>query len=227
MTEIQSWSYITISALQNLWRGFISFLPTLIAALIVFVVGWFISVWVGRLIAEILKRIKLDKIFEKNKWQEALEKADLKMRMSEFIGAIIKWMLVIVFLLATVQILGLSAFAGFLTRIVSWLPNLIVATAIFIVAVVIADFAEKVVKAVVGRMGVGYSKLVGAVVKWAVWIFAVLAILLQIGIASQIVQVLVQGFVALLVISSGLAFGLGGKDVAREILESLKNKIKD
>jgi len=227
MVEIQSWSSITVTALQNMWRGFINFLPQLIAALIVFVVGWFISVWIGKLVAEILKKIRFDKIFEKNKWQEALEKADFKMKISEFIGGIVKWILVIVFLLATVQILGLGAFAGFLGKIVAWLPNLVVATAIFIVAVIVADFSEKLTKAVVGRMGVGYSRFVGALVKWSIWIFAILAMLIQIGIARQIVQTLVQGFVALLVISSGIAFGLGGKDVAKDVLENMRTKIKD
>ena len=227
MTEIQSWSSITITALQNMWQGFINFLPQLIGALVVFIIGWFISIWIGKLVAGILKRMRFDKIFEKNKWQEALKEADFEMKISEFIGGIVKWMLIIVFLLATVQILGLSAFAGFLGEIVAWLPNLVVATAIFIVTVIVADFSEKLTKAIVGRMGVGYSRFVGALVKWSIWIFAILAILIQIGVARQIVQTLVQGFVALLVISSGIAFGLGGKDVARDILEGLKGKIKE
>jgi len=227
MTEIQSWSSITITALQNMWQGFINFLPQLIGALVVFIIGWFISIWIGKLVAGILKKMRFDKIFEKNKWQEALKEADFEMKISEFIGGIVKWMLIIVFLLATVQILGLSAFAGFLGEIVAWLPNLVVATAIFIVTVIVADFSEKLTKVIVGRMGVGYSRFVGALVKWSIWIFAILAILIQIGVARQIVQTLVQGFVALLVISSGIAFGLGGKDVARDILEGLKGKIKE
>jgi len=223
---LQDWSIITTQALVNLWEGFLKFIPQLIGALLIFIIGWFISVWIGKFIAEILKRLKLDKLFEKTKWEQAFEKAEFKLTVSEFIGAIVKWVLIIVFLLAAVEVLGLGQFAGFLKAIVGWLPNVIVAAAIFVVAVIIADFAEKLIKAVVGKMEVAYARLIGSVVKWAIWIFAILAILSQLGVASEIIQILVTGFVALIVLSSALAFGLGGKDVARDILENLRRKIK-
>lgn len=222
---LQDWSSITLNALQKLWEGFISFLPELIGALIVFIIGWLIAVWVGKGIAELLKRLRLNRIFEKAKWDKVLEKAEFKMTVSDFIGAIIKWVLIIVFLLASVQILGLTAFAGFLKDIVSWLPNLLIAVAIFVVAAIVADFSEKLAKAIVGRMEVASSKVLGAIVKWAVWIFAVLAILSQLGIAKEIIQILVSGFVALIVISSSIAFGIGGKDLARDLLEQFRRKV--
>lgn len=223
---VQDWFSITIEALQDLWYGFIGFLPQLIGAIIVFVVGWFISVWIGKLVAEVLKRIRFDRIFEHSKWEHALQKAEFKTKMSDFIGGIIKWILVIVFLLATVEVLGLSQFASFLKSVVAWLPNLVVATAIFVVAVIVADFSEKLVQAIVGKMDVAHTKFAGSIVKWAIWIFAILAILSQLGVAANIINTLIQGFVALLVISSGLAFGLGGKDVAKDILVGFRSKIK-
>ena len=224
---LQDWSLITGQALQKLWEGFIKFIPQLVGAALIFIVGWFISVWVGKLVAEVLKRLKLDKIFEKTKWEQAFGKAEFKLKVSDFIGAIVKWVLIIVFLLAAVEVLGLEEFAGFLKAIVGWLPNIIVAAAIFVVAVIIADFAEKLIKAIVGKMEVAYTKFLGAIIKWAIWIFAILAILAQLGVAKEIIQIFVTGFVALVVISSGIAFGLGGKDVAKEILENLKRKLKE
>jgi len=224
---VQDWTTVTLQALQNLWQGFLNFIPKLIGAIVIFVIGWFIAVWVGKLVAEILRRLRVDKIFEKTKWEEALEKAEFKMKMSDFIGGIVKWVLVIVFLLAAVEILGLVQFAAFLRTIVAWLPNLVVAAAIFVVAVIIADIAEKLVKAIVGKMNVRYVNFVGSIVKWAIWIFAILAILAQLGVAPEIVQILIGGFVALIVISCSIAFGLGGKDLAREFLEGLRNKFRE
>ncbi|MDD5738985.1 MAG: hypothetical protein PHY72_03645 [Candidatus Pacebacteria bacterium] len=223
---IQDWSSVTLGALQSFWGGFISFVPKLIGAAIVFIVGWLISVWIGKLIALILKKAKFDSIFEKAKWQEAMEKAEFKMDMSEFVGSLIKWILIIVFLLAAVEILGMTQFAGFLSGIVAWLPNVVISVAIFIVAVVAADFFEKMMKAFVGKMNVKFVGMAGAIVKWAVWIFALLAILGQLGIAPEIIQILVTGVVALIVIAGGLAFGLGGKDMAKETLDNLKEKLK-
>jgi len=224
---VQDWTTVTLQALQNLWQGFLNFIPKLIGAIVIFVIGWFISVWIGKLVAEILRRLRVDKIFEKTKWEQALEKAEFKMKMSDFIGGIVKWVLVIVFLLAAVEILGLVQFAAFLRTIVSWLPNLVVAAAIFVVAVIIADISEKLVKAIVGKMDVKYVNFVGAIVKWAIWIFAILAILAQLGVAPEIIQILIGGFVALIVISCSIAFGLGGKDLAREFLEGLRNKFRE
>jgi len=227
MTTLQEWSSITIEKLQDLWGGFLNFIPELVGAIIVFVIGWIIAVWVGKIITEILKRAKFDKIFEKTKWDEALEKADFKMEMSAFLGGLVKWILVIVFLSAAVEILGLDQFAIFLGTIVSWLPNLVVAAAIFVVGVIIADFAEKLIKAVVSKMNVSYVNLVGAVVRWAIWIFAGLIILSQLGVGAEIVQIIVSGFVALIVVSAAIAFGLGGRDLAREILEDMRAKMRE
>jgi len=223
---IQNWSSITFDALQGFWQGFIAFIPKLIGAIIVVVVGWFVAVWLGKLIALILKKAKLDTLFEKTKWQEALEKADLKIGISEFIGALIKWVLIIVFLLAGVEILGMDQFAAFLRAIVSWLPNLVVAAAIFVVAVIIAELAAKIIKALAGKMEVKYVNLLGTIVRWSIGVFAALAILSQLGVARDIIQILVTGFVALVVIGGGLALGLGGKDMAKELLESLRNKLR-
>ena len=82
------------------------------------------------------------------------------------------------------------------------------------------------IKAVVNKMGVSCANVLGIIVRWAVWIFAILAILSQLGVAREIIQILVSGFVALIVISAGIAFGLGGKDIAKETLEELKTKLK-
>ncbi len=224
---VQSWAELTLQALQNLWQVFLNFIPLLIGAIIVFVIGWFISVGVGKVITEILKRIKFNQIFEKGNWDEALAKADIKVDASGFIGAIVKWVLVIVFLLAAVEILGFVEFAGFLKNVLGYLPNVIVAALIFVVTVIVVDIVEKVVRVSVERMKVGFGAMVSAIVKWSIWIFAVLAILYQLGIARPFMETLFTGLVAMLVISLGIAFGLGGKDVAADILQDLRRKLKD
>ncbi|MDI6883297.1 MAG: hypothetical protein QMC93_02375 [Patescibacteria group bacterium] len=224
---IENWSTITIQTLQTVWQGFLLFLPNLIGAIIVFLVGWFVSVGIGKLVVEILQRLKVDRVFERTGWKEALEKAELKVNVSEFIGAIFKWILVIIFLLVSVEILGLTQFADFLKKIVSWLPNLIVATAIFLVAVILADIIEKIIRAGVKKMEIGYTAFLGAIVKWAIYIFAALAILLQLGITPTIINTLVVGFVGMIALALGLAFGLGGKDAAAKLIEDLQRKISE
>lgn len=221
------WWTTTVDALENLWIGFIDFIPNLVGALVVFIIGWVIAVAIGKLVEEVLKRVKFNRIFEKGGWKTALEKADIKVDASSFIGAIFKWVLLIAFLIAAVQILGLNQLRDFFVDVLNYLPNVIVAAFILVVAIIIADILEKVVRAAVEGTKIGYGQLVGAVVKWSIWIFAIFAILLQLGIAEDLVKTIIQGIVALIVIAGGIAFGLGGKDVAGEILQDLRNKLRE
>ena len=223
---VTDWYSVTLQALQNLWLAFWPFITKLIGALIVFIVGWIISVGIGRLITELLIRLKFNKIFEKGNWKEALEKAEFKIDASAFIGTIVKWVLAIVFLLAAVEILGLVQFAAFLTKVLAYLPNVIVAVLIFVVAVIITDIIEKVLRAAVEGTKVGYGHIVGVIIRWSIWIFAVLAILIQLGIAPKLLEILFTGVVALIALAGGIAFGLGGKDVAADVLGELQKKLK-
>jgi len=227
---IQTWAEVTTNALQGLWIGFLSFLPKLIGSIVVFVVGWFIAIGAGRLVAEILVRLKFNKLFEKAGWREVFEKAELKVNAAEFIGGIVKWIFIIVFLSAAVEILGLQQFAVLLTKVLGYLPNVIVAAFIFVVAVIIADIIEKVVRAALEGAKFAYAHIGGMIVKWAIWIFAILAILRQLIVVPELIDIffgaLVYGIVALLVLSVGISFGLGGKEVAAEILRDLRNKLR-
>ena len=223
---ILDWYAITLNGLQDLLQGFIGFLPALVGALVIFVIGWFISAGVGRLVGDILKKIKFNQIFERGNWKNALEKADLKVDPSGFIGAIFKWVLVIVFLLASVEILGLNQLAAFITDVLAYLPNVLVASLIFVVAVIIADIVEKVLRTAVESAQVGQAHMVGVIVRWSIWIFAAIAILTQLGITPILWQTLFTGLVALVVVAGGLAFGLGGKEVAGQWLQDMSKKLR-
>jgi hypothetical protein len=221
------WVQLTGEALKGLWIGFIDFLPKIIGAVIIFLVGWFIAVVIGRIVSEILRRIKFDRIFERENWKKALEKAEIKVDVSSFVGAIFKWVLVIVFLLASVEILGLVQFASFLQRVLNYLPNVIIAVVVFVAAVIIADILEKVIRAAVESTRIGYGHIVRIIVKWSIWVFAILTILYQLGIGRPFMTDLFRGIIYTLVIAFGLSFGLGGKEVAAEILQDLRRRFKE
>lgn len=223
----EDWIDITVDSLKNVWQGFIDFIPRLIGALILFIIGWIIAVAIGKLIAEILRKIKFNRIFEKGGWKSALEKAEIKVDASGFIGAIFKWVLMIVFLAAAIEILGFVQLTGFLTDVLNYLPNVVVAAFIFVIAVIIADILEKIVRAAVESIKVGYGQVIGAIVKWSIWVFAILAILSQLKIeaAGWIVNLINIVFIGI-VATIAIAFGLGGKEVAAETVRNLKNKFK-
>ena len=223
----QDWSSITLQALYNAWGDMLEFLPNFLAAIVIFIIGWIIAIWFGKLIAGLLNKAKFNSIFEKTGWKDALDGADIKVEPSGFIGAICKWILVVIFLMIATDIMGWGAFAGILASIIAWIPNLIVSIIILVVAIIIADIIEKLVKVSTKKMGVNFVNFLGALVKWGIYVFAGLAVLLQLGVAPKIVEVLIVGFVGTLALALGLSFGLGGKDAAAKLIEEAKRKISD
>jgi len=225
---IQDWYQITYDAVLGFWKGFLNFIPNFIIAVIVFVIGWLIAGLIGKVISQILIRLKFNRIFEKADWREALEKAEIKVNPAEFIGAICKWSLVIVSLLISVEILGFTQFAILLNRLISWLPNLVIAIVIFIVAVIVADLLDKIIRASVKKIGVRYVGVVGLIVRWSIWVFAILAILDQLKIeAASWVMDLLKIVLAGIVIAIAIAFGLGGKDAAARLIDDLTKKVSE
>lgn len=227
---VLDWTQATLNALLNLWMGFLGFLPNILGAVLILLVGWFLAGWAGRLGAEVLKRLKFDRLFAKEQWRDALHKADIRIAPSEFLGAVIKWAIAIVFLSAASEILGLNVFAGFLQEVVAFIPHVFAAVLILVATVVIVDIVEKVLRVATEGMQMGYGHGVGVVVRWAIWIFAAIAILNQLKMDTTLFgdsfMVVLQGIVLMLALAGGLAFGLGGKDVASQMLDDLRKRLR-
>lgn len=221
-----NWYDVTGRIFETFWENFMFFLPNLIAALFVFILGWFVALAVGKITAGLLYRLKFNDFFENEKWTKAMEKAEITINPSAFLGNVVKWVIFIIVLWMTVGILGFSQFANFMNDVVAYLPNVLIATLIFVVAVMIADFLGKIVIASTERSDFPYSKTAGMIVKVAIWVFAGFAILVQLGIATELLLTVFYGIVGFFVLAGGLSFGLGGKDVAEKVIEKAKKKIK-
>lgn len=222
---LQTWGDVVVASLQEVWTGVANFLPLLVGALIVFVVGWVVAVAVGKLVEQVVDSLRVDKLLMKLSFHKVWERAGWKTDSGAFVGALVRWFLIVVFLLAAVNVLGLTQVSDFLRAVVLYLPNVVVAALILVIAAVLADAVEKLVRGSVEAMGYKGS-LGGVVVRWAIWVFAVVAALLQLGIATALVQTLVTGLVAVLVLAFGLAFGLGGKEAAADVIYKLRNELK-
>ncbi len=215
-----------LEPLEGLWVSFLMFIPDLVGALLIFIIGWFFAVGVGKLITGILTKLKFNSFFESESWEEAMEKAEVKLNMSEFLGSIVKWIIILVVLHLSVGVLGFEQFEELMGRIVGYLPNVIVAALIFVAAVMVADFLSKIMVAATEKADFAHTSLMGAIVKGAIWIFAIFAILIELGIAEELLTTLFEALVYMIAIAGGLAFGLGGKDVAKKTIEKMKNNLK-
>lgn len=222
----QVWSDTLIMSFQDLWGGVIGFAPKLIIAIIIFVIGLLVASIIGRFVDKIIKSLRVDKAFQSVGVDEMLHKGGFTLNSGHFIGGLVKWFLVIVFLIASLDILGLSQVNDFLKNVVlGYLPNVIVAALILVVAAFIAHAMQKIVVGSAKAAGAPSTHFLGGLTKWSIWAFAILAALYQLGIAGAFAQTLFTGFVAMIAIAGGLAFGLGGRDAASKYIEHLRKDI--
>ena len=222
----QIWSDTLIMSFQNLWGGVIGFAPKLIIAIIVFVIGLLVASIIGRFVDKIISSLRVDSAFKSVGVDEMLHKGGFTLNSGHFIGGLVKWFLVIVFLVASLEILGLSQVTDFLKNVVlGYLPNVIVAALILVVAAFIAHAMQRIVVGSAKAAGAPSTHFLGGLTKWSIWAFAILAALYQLGIAGAFAQTLFTGFVAMVAIAGGLAFGLGGRDAASKYIEHLRKDI--
>lgn len=225
--SLQTWGQAITDSLLDLWLRFINFLPSLVGALLVFFIGWFVAIALGKFVTQILRTVKIDQTLDNAGVRATLDRANIKGTVSGFFGELVKWFLIIVFLNAATDILGLDQVTTFLNQVLAYIPQIVIAVIILLVAVVFARFAGNVVEAGVRAVGFHYGVFLSTVTKWAIMVFAILAALEQLGVAPGLVRTLFTGIIALIAIAGGLSFGLGGKDLAAEYLQKLRRQIRE
>lgn len=223
---IQNWTSVIVGSLQNLWVGAVATLGNIIGALIVLIVGLVIATALGMLVERIIGAVKLDKLLGSLGLREFFDRAGLNMNSARFLGRLIYWFFVVVFVLAVVDILRFYSLSNFLREVLLYIPNVIVAALIMLAAVVVANFLRRFVRASVKSARLHSAHFLSSLTWWAVVIFGFLAALSQLGIAVSIVNALVTGFVAMLALAGGIAFGLGGRDYAASLIGKVKDNLE-
>ncbi len=221
---VQSWTDVVVGSLQNLWWGVVNYLPNLIGALIVLIIGLIVAAGLAALVEKIFEGIRLDVFLEKIGLKPIFERAGLKLRAAYFLGKLVYWFVIVAFLLAVADSLQLYALSQFLTTILNYLPNVIAAVLIMLAALMLAHFLRRLVTASVMSAKLHSGPFLGTVTWWAIAAFGFLTALAQLNIAAQIIQTIVTGFIAMLALAGGLAFGLGGRDYATHLLNKLKDR---
>lgn len=225
---LETWGNVLSRSFQDIWLGVASFVPNLVIAIIIFVIGWVVGALIGKLISQLFRSIKVDQALRSAGVEEVTKRAGYDLDSGRFVGGLVKWFIIVVFLVAAFDVLGLAQVNVFLQEVVLlYLPRVIVAVLILLVAVVIADAMQKVVVGSARAANIRSANLLGSVTKWAIWIFAILTVLFQLGIAAPFVQTLFTGFVVAVSLAVGLAFGLGGQGAAADVVEKLKREVAD
>ncbi len=221
----ESWSNVLTRSFQELSSGVVSFLPSLIVALVVFIVGWVVGLVLGRVVAQLIRALKVDNALRSAGIEAGLQRAGFGLDSGAFVGGLVKWFMIIVFLVASLDVLGLTQVNAFLQQVVLlYLPQVIIAVLILLVAAVIAETMQHVVVGAAKAAQVTHAHFLGSVTRWAIWIFAILTALFQLGVAQPFVQTLFTGVVIALSLAVGLSFGLGGQQAAAEYIDKLRKE---
>ena len=222
---INTWSEVLTLSFRNLWIGVIGFVPSLFVALVVVILGWGIGVLLGRVVSQIIKAIKIDEALRKAGVEDFLGRGGINLNSGSFLGGLVRWFVILVFVIAALDVLHLTQVTAFLRDILNYLPQVIVAVLILIAAGLVAEAMKKVVLSSAMSAEVSSAGFLATVTKWVIWIFAILVALSQLGIAAGFVQTIFTGLVVALSLSLGLAFGLGGQDAASQVIEKVSKEI--
>lgn len=207
--------------LSSFWRSFYNYLPNLFGGLLILAIGLVLAEILRKIFITLFNFLRLDLLIKKTKL--ATEKEVQIWR--DIIAELIRWAVVILFLIPSVEVWGLSRVTVVLNQLLFYLPNVLVAVVIGFVGLIFANLVSNLVKHSVKTVGATSANSLSALAHFAIVFFTVLIVLNQLGIAQDLIRILFTGIVAMLAIAGGLAFGLGGKDIAREILEEFRKKL--
>lgn len=213
---------------QGVMGGIVEFFPKLFVAVVIFIVGWVFGVLVGRFVAQVINALRVDKAMQTLHVEEVVNRAGFRLNTGKFIGKIVEWFVIIVFLIASFDVLGLTEINEFLrSTVLGYLPNVVVAAVILVIAALISDAVGKVVVGSAKAGNLPSAHFLGGISKWAIWVFAIIAALDQLGIAREPLQILFTGLVWMLTIAGGIAFGWGGRGHAEKFIDRLQGDISD
>lgn len=223
---LSTWGDVLVLSFQNLWVGVVGFVPNLVIAIVILVIGWLVGALIGRAIWQVFKSLKVDDALRQAGFETFLRRGGTELDSGAFVGGLVKWFVIVIFLVAAFDVLGLAQVNFFLQDVVlGYLPRVLAAALVLLVAGVIGDVTGRVVVAAARTAGVSSAHFVGAVAKWAIWIFAILVALSQLGIAAAFSQTLFTGVVIAISLALGLSFGLGGQEAASRFIEKLRGEM--
>ena len=216
---VRDWSEAILTSLTGAMVMFFGAIPKVLAFAVILVVGWFIAGLVGRLVAALLRRVKFNELATNSGFAGFVDNVGVRTDAAGFLASVAKWFIRLIVLVVAFDALGLPAVSDVLRQLLLWLPNLAVGLVVLIIGGLVANAAAGVVRGATASAGFRHPELIANVARGAIWVFAVIVAVNQIGIAQTLVNTLFMGAVALAVLALGLSFGLGGRDVAAKILE--------
>lgn len=218
---------VVVQALGHLYDQTLSYLPNLVAAIIVLILGWVLATFLSKMIIKLLEMVKIDHLADQLGLKNLSEKVEKHLSLARFGGWLIKWFFFLGSFIAAADILGLEGVTSFLYQdVLNYAGHVVVAMAILLLGILAANFLSDIVVSTVKASGLHKGDSLGAMTKWAIIAFTIIAALSQLQVATAFLQDLFRAIIAMLAIAGGLAFGLGGKEHASKALDKIEQSLK-
>lgn len=212
----------------SVFENIVTYVPNIIVAAILFVIGWFLASWIGKIIASLVSSLKVDEALGTTGLRDLANRAGFGLNIGKVLGFFVKWTLIIIVATVVFDMVGLSQINESLTQILSYLPNIIVAAVVLMITALVAEFVEKLSTGSAKAAGVRKAGLFGIAARYFVWIVGITTALSQLQVAEVVValfQSVLTGVVAAVAIALGISFGLGGKEAAARYIHRVEKDL--
>ena len=227
--DYQTYQVTIVDSLNGLYHTVVGYLPNLLAVIIVLIVGWLVGMFLSSVVHKLLDMIKIDHLANQLGLDNLSDKVGKKLSLATLGGWLVKWFFFLASFIAAADILHLNAVSAFLYNqdggLLAYAGNVIVAMAVLLLGILAANFFSGIVSAAVTASGLHKGNLLASITKWAIITFTVLTVLSKLGVGDYLHD-LYRAIIAMLAIAGGLAFGLGGKDEAKKILDRIDENLR-
>ena len=224
MLAVIEWENLIVEPIRQMLTRIMAYLPVLLGALVILIVGWLVAKAIRRIVDWLLKTVRFDTLADKTGISEVLRKGDFKITTRGVVSGLVYWLIIIMVLVMAVDALGLPKASDVLASLFAYIPKVIAALLVLVVAMFLASFVSGIVRMAAGNAKLPKPELLAGISRWAIIIFAVTIALEQLGIAPLLVTATFNIILGGIVLALALAFGLGGKDAAAKYLEELKKR---
>jgi hypothetical protein len=217
---VTSWGEAVMTSLAAALAMFLAAIPRMIGFLVILIIGWLIAGLLASAVANLLRVVRFNNLAERSGFTDFVRNMGLTTDASGVLANIVKWFVRLIVLVVAFDALGLPAVSQVLQQFLMWIPNLIVAMIVLIIGGLAANALSRLLRGATAQAEFGNPDLLGNIARVAVWAFATVVAVNQIGIATTLVNTLFMGLVGALALALGLAFGLGGRDTAAQIVRN-------
>lgn len=224
METVTSWGEAFMTSMSGALMVFMAAIPKILGFAVILIAGWFIAGLIAKGIAMLLRKVNFNQLAERAGITGLMQ--GMGTDPAGFIAGVVKWFVRLIAVVVAFDALGLPAVSSFLREVLLWIPNLIVALVVLVIGGLAAKAASMFVSGAVEKAGVGSPKLIAAIASMAIWAFAIIVAVNQLGVGTTIVNTLFMATAGALALALGLAFGLGGKDTAGKVVSEWYEKAK-